>query len=234
MIALLLPVFAASVAGGLHCLAMCGPFALAARAALVPYHAGRLVTYAALGGAAGVAGHVLDSGGALGGVSRLSAVVAGVFMIVFGVASLFPRRGLVRLGRGPTQRSGWLARVLAVAARRGPKERGFLLGLSTTLIPCGWLYAFVATAAATGAVLPALLVMIAFWLGTLPWLFGASFGLQALVSRFGGRVRRVSGGLVAAAGVFLIVLRTGPLSATPLPAEHERASTPASCPFHGK
>jgi sulfite exporter TauE/SafE len=42
----------------------------------------------------------------------------------------------------------------------------------TPLLPCGWLYAFVLTAAGTGGVLSGLSVMTAFWLGTVPALLG--------------------------------------------------------------
>ena len=36
------------------------------------------------------------------------------------------------------------------------------------LLPCGWLWVYVATAAGTGSVTSALLVMSAFWLSTVP------------------------------------------------------------------
>ena len=97
-----------------------------------------------------------------------------------------------------------LGRVLAAFSRLPAVPRAFLLGLSTTLVPCGWLYAFVATAAGTGGVVPALGVMLAFWTGTLPALVVGAFGLRGLFARVGARGRAVSAALVAVSGVLLL------------------------------
>jgi sulfite exporter TauE/SafE len=224
---------------------MCGPFAAAASGLerpggasakrQLPYHLGRLVTYLTLGGAAGALGHVLDRGGALAGWTRASAWVAGAAMILFGLSALVPHTGLVRLGVRSGRAPSRLGAVLAAIARRAPVERAFLLGLATTFIPCGWLYAFVATAAGTGGVWSGMTVMLAFWGGTLPWLLGATFGLRALVPRLGARVRTATACLIALSGVLLIVLRTGSLSQLSAPAappESTEATMPADCPFH--
>ena len=112
--------------------------------------------------------------------------------------------------------------------------RALLLGLSTTLVPCGWLYAFVATAAGTGSVSSALGVMLAFWAGTLPALVGAGLGLAGLFARVGGRARTVSAVLIAVSGIVLLGLRLQiPLalatSAEPASMTGVRA---AECPLH--
>lgn len=246
MTPLALPVLLASLAGGLHCVAMCGPFSAAAggfeagRAGSlsrqVAYHAGRLAAYAALGALAGGVGGLLDLGGALAGVARISAIVAGASLVVFGVSALWPRRDLIELGRGPKASARWLARLLAWGASRAPLERAFVLGLATAFVPCGWLYAFVMTAAGTGAIVPALTVMLAFWAGTVPWLLGASFGIRALVPRLGARVRTASACLVAIAGLAILVLRVGaPLPPAPsAPPEAPATAAPAPCPLHSR
>lgn len=53
---------------------------------------------------------------------------------------------------------------------RPPVVRAAATGLFTTLLPCGWLYAFVVTAAGTGSGTPlhGAALMAVFWLGTLP------------------------------------------------------------------
>jgi sulfite exporter TauE/SafE len=49
----------------------------------------------------------------------------------------------------------------------------------TTLLPCGFLYAYVTVAAGTGTPLAGMLVMAAFWAGTVP----VMAGLGALAGR---------------------------------------------------
>ncbi len=66
--------------------------------------------------------------------------------------------------------------------------RSLGIGAITVLLPCGWLYLFVIFAAGTGAVLPAIAVMSAFWLGTLPSLTALVMGTihARQVSNWGG------------------------------------------------
>ena len=71
---LFLGILIASVVGSLHCAAMCGPLAClaagrgrngAAFGSHVAYHAGRLISYAMLGAAAGAIGAQVNDLGAL-------------------------------------------------------------------------------------------------------------------------------------------------------------------------
>ena len=208
MIALVGSVLAASLLGSAHCAGMCGGFVCfyaadgRARAwAHVAYHGGRLLSYVALGLAAGAIGAGVTHAGTMVGVSRGATIVAGALMVLWGGARLLEAFGAkwpARLGRGPTG-AGPVAHALRAVAGRPPVERAFVLGLATTLLPCGWLYAFVATAAGTGAPLPGALVMAVFWTGTLPAL--AAVGLAAR-GAFGPLSRR----LPALTAVAVIVL----------------------------
>lgn len=238
----LLPVLLASVAGSLHCAAMCGPFLAAVagygndrRSGVAPsaaYHAGRLVTYGALGAVGGLVGGAVDGAGVAVGIGRVSALAAGLVLIVSGVSALVPRSGLVRLRtRAPSRFGALLGGALAAFARLPAVPRAFLLGLSTTLVPCGWLYAFVATAAGTGGVVPALGVMLAFWVGTLPALVAGAFGLRGLLARVGARGRAVSAALVAVSGVLLLAWRVEAASPSGGSASAPAAAA-VSCPLH--
>jgi sulfite exporter TauE/SafE len=102
-----------------------------------------------------------------------------------------------------------------------PVSRALLLGLLTTLLPCGWLYAFVATAAGTGSAPAAMLVMGAFWLGTVPLLAGLGLATQ----RAFGPLRRHLPAVTAAALMIIgLLTMTGRLSGAepgaPRPAAH--------------
>jgi sulfite exporter TauE/SafE len=55
-----------------------------------------------------------------------------------------------------------------------------VVGLLTTLLPCGWRYAFAVTAAGSGSPWLGALTMSVFWLGTLPIMLMLGMGVQAL------------------------------------------------------
>ena len=190
MSALVAGVFAASVLGSLHCAGMCGPFVTviagqgAARprvAAYVAYNGGRLAAYVALGAVAGGLGAFIDLTARATGIQRVAALLAGALIVVWGVATLLAVLGHVRL---PRASSPAIARVLGriVARTRAwpaPALAG-ALGLASALLPCGWLWAFVVTAAGTGDAVTGALVMTAFWLGTVPAMVGLGLGMEML------------------------------------------------------
>lgn len=207
MIALLGSVLTASFLGSLHCAGMCGPIAATAltpltierrgpaspavrpRAGLggccgrpsVSYHLGRLVSYATLGALAGGIGGTFDLAGAVVGLSRPAAVIAGVLLIAGGLAALAAHVGI----RSPDTGLGrllaaWLPRLHRPFAKLTPSVRSGAIGLLTALLPCGWLWAFLLVSTATGEPLTGAAVMAAFWLGTVPALAAATAGLKLL------------------------------------------------------
>jgi sulfite exporter TauE/SafE len=198
MTALVVAVFLASVLGSLHCVGMCGAFlALAFSDAEsggrwrlpVAYHGGRLLTYTLLGIAAGTAGSLLDLGGTLVGINRVALPLAGATLLMFGIITLLRQRG-IQLGRWRLP-PAWVKnihRLQHFAMRMPPARRALTIGLLTTLLPCGWLYAFAATAAGTANPWLGGLVMAVFWSGTLPALIACGAGIQALAGPLGRRL----------------------------------------------
>jgi len=187
VIALAGSVLLASLIGSPHCAGMCGGFVCfyagpggrGQNLAHVAYNLGRLVSYVLLGVLAGSVGHVLDRAGAAAGLQRTAALGAGAVMVVWGVAALSAALG----ARLPSLATPGFLRVRFAAAMRRvhaqpPAVRALTLGLVTTLLPCGWLWIYVATAAGTGSVLTAMLVMAAFWLGTVPMMAGIGLAAQ--------------------------------------------------------
>ncbi len=190
--------FGAGLLGGAHCVGMCGGFVLvtgaAGRRAGLLFHAGRLAGYAALGAVAGLLGRTLDLGGAALGLHRLRFLVAGALLLLFGLAlaGLVPRRWL-------EPGAGAVARILAAARRRGGPLAWLALGLPIGLLPGGLLYPMYALAAASGSAATGALVLLAFGLGTLPSLGGATAVLSRL--RVAARQR-----LVTATGIVMLAL----------------------------
>jgi len=203
----------AGLAGGpVHCGPMCGGFVLgqvsdrmarvpgdrlceAARlrgALLLPYHTGRIVTYAALGAAAG----------ALWGHAGLDALAGPLLLLA---SLLFASQAAARVRPGllpalPTAPAGW-TRALARAAQRVPG--GLPLGLLLGLLPCGLLYAALTAAAATGDAARGALAMVAFGLGTLPSLFAVGLAGHLAGRRWRTGINRIAPALLLANAVLL-------------------------------
>lgn len=216
MLTLAMAVVTASLLGSLHCVGMCGPFALwataggSSRGTVAAYHLGRLTTFLSAGLVAGLLGTALSIGGQVAGFQSLAARLAGGCLIFAGLLrllSLMPRfrtSRSVTVGK-PSRMAALLQHAKPLVASRGPAARAYLGGLLTTWLPCGWLYLFVLVAAGTGDIVLALIVMTAFWIGTLPALTAVALGARSLIPRF----RSV---LPLAAGLLLII--TGLYTAT--------------------
>ncbi|MFO0830776.1 MAG: sulfite exporter TauE/SafE family protein [Phycisphaerales bacterium] len=191
MLALLGAVLLASVLGSTHCAGMCGAFLMFA-VGMQPtrrehvvcqcgYHGGRLFTYVVLGAVAGGMGRALDLGAGAVGLQRGAAMFAGIAMILFASILLAQRAG-VRLPRAPVPAfmQQALVRAHRAIAAWTPARRAVATGLLTTLLPCGWLYAFVIVSAGTAHPMLGALSMAVFWLGTVPLLAALGAGLQVV------------------------------------------------------
>lgn len=238
MTALLVTVFLASLLGSLHCAGMCGAFAVFAATGepgqqsqapqsrlMALYHLGRLVTYLTLGTLAGAAGAALNLGGTLVGLSQLAVALAGLLMIGFGLSLLFRQMGC-SLPRWQPPRA-WAVAVGNLQRRAmgaAPSGRAFLTGLLTTLLPCGWLYAFVVTAAGTAAPLYGALAMAAFWAGTLPVLLSVTLGVQRLLGLARGRLALPAAMAVVLMGAWTLLGRSGVDAAALLARQETRAA----------
>lgn len=134
---------------------------------LLPYHLGRLTTYALLGGLAASSVAVL---GRLPWFTRLSAV------LMAAAAALFLFEALARMAavgrRLPGVHPAW-SRLIARLARRISRNRamgGYLLGLTLGFLPCSFLYGAIFAAATGGDWLRGAAAMLCFGLGTVPML----------------------------------------------------------------
>lgn len=191
MLALLGAVLLASLLGSAHCAGMCGAFLMFA-VGMQPtrrehvlcqggYHAGRFITYTVLGAIAGAMGQALDLSASAVGLQRSAAIVAGVAMILFAAVLLLQRAG-VRVPRAPVPAfmQSTLVRAHRAITDWTAVRRALATGLLTTLLPCGWLYAFVIVSAGTASPALGAASMAVFWLGTLPLLAAVGAGMQAM------------------------------------------------------
>jgi len=213
-------IFFASILGSLHCAGMCGAFLAIAVgdsgswrrhvALQSAYHGGRLVSYTILGLAAGTVGHFVDLGGALAGLSRVATAVAGATIVVFAIVTLLQVTGVSRARLHPPEwMSAWVHAGHRVAMARPPVVRAGMIGLFTTLLPCGWLYAFVAASAGTASPWLGALTMSVFWLGTLPVMVGAGAGIKTILGPLGRRMPVVTCVALICIGTWTLLGRTG-------------------------
>jgi uncharacterized protein len=200
---LILAAFLLGLAGGAHCLAMCGGVCSAFgipssgkisthRFSVLGLHGGRILAYLALGALAG---------GLVEGMAWASEFVVFVkpawavlhaFMFAWGML-------LVLSARQPV----WLQRVTSPVvhrihwARSSPWRSGFM-GLHWAFLPCGLLYSALLLAGLTASAWQGALVMLAFVLPTILWLLSmpllfksarwGSVWLQAQMRRLVGLV----------------------------------------------
>jgi len=168
------------LAGGPHCIAMCGAAcagignAAGARktSALWSFQVGRLASYSALGAAAAA------SMQALGWLTTQTAVMRPVWTL-FHVAVMMMGLMLVVLARQPVWLDGTAKRIWSrVRAFNAAWGRGapLAIGVLWAFMPCGLLYSAVLVAALSGSVLNGALTMALFALGSSvslligPWL----------------------------------------------------------------
>jgi sulfite exporter TauE/SafE len=220
---LLLGLFVAGAAGSVvHCGPMCGVFVLGQMSErmaalpserlcerqrigsglLLPYHLGRLTTYAGLGalaaGSAAMFGHVKW----FGNLSGALLVLAALLFLMQGLGRMRPSAG--RFDRAPRY-WGKLIGGFTRRIRRGSIFGEYLLGLALGFLPCGFLYAAIAAAAGSGRPEIGAIAMVSFGLGTTPLLM--VIGIAGHAAR-----RQWNHGITIAAPV-LMVLNAGLLLA---------------------
>ena len=160
------------LAGSAHCASMCGPLLLAMSGGgdvhgsrllrMVVYHGGRVLMYLAIGGAAGLVGHAVSSGGIGRGVS----VIAGVVLVIVaaGSGARLIRHGLSRFWSMSLVRA---SRAACRSRQKHPIAGQLLAGAVNGLLPCGLVYAAAVAAAGLGGVWTGLVFMAGFGAGTI-------------------------------------------------------------------
>jgi sulfite exporter TauE/SafE len=195
--------------GSTHCIGMCGGFAalvglntgtLAAnvRSQLV-YSLGRILSYAALGGAAGYAGQRLMAAvPVLVNAPAILCLVAGAVLI---------REGLLatgwwkpRVARASV--TGCLMKPLFSTIIRTPGLRNALTaGILTGFLPCGLVYAFVSLAASSGDFLQGIAIMAAFGAGTIPLMVATGCGVSMIAPQTRAKLWKLAAWSVVVTGL---------------------------------
>ena len=198
------------LASALHCVGMCSSICGSALLMLNPetgrqrlaylliLQAGRITTYALLGGAGALLGSSLIS---VNVATRFQTLqwAAAVAMMAMGLAmaGMLPRLAFVDRGASLLTRTieGMIAPL-----RRVPALAPYTLGLLWGANACPMVYGAVFTATLTGSVPHGMMFMVAFGVGTLPAILMTGFG----VSMLKGLTARPN--LQAAAGIAIALI----------------------------
>jgi sulfite exporter TauE/SafE len=207
----------------LHCVGMCGVIVIAYSAQLngkmaspnqasagilskaavsstlpmhVAYNAGRMISYALLGGLAGALGGFVTP---IRNASTYIAVIGGVLMMVTGILllNIIPLPVWLtsgKMGRGAAQTVGRIIRDTTVSSK-------VILGFLTPLFPCGILYAMIIKAGASQSFISGALTMALFALGMAPALILTGTATNFFTARW-----RKIGNTLAAVTIILLGL----------------------------
>lgn len=204
-----------------HCLGMCGPIVvslalqLKGAGSLKPhllYHAGRLTTYAVLGGVMGISGSFTAVSSRIAGIQQGVMIAAGVLIVGMG----FAMSGWLPAGnlfRGGTRFQAAVSRGYRKLSASRSLAAYFPLGLLLGLLPCGPVYTALLAAARSGMEAPGaghgfaegMILMLAFGLGTVPALLLAAklVGFGWIKSR--ERIYRAGAAIMVAVGLYFVV-----------------------------
>lgn len=221
--------------GGLHCIGMCGPLALAIPLKgtnpllkvinSLAYNLGRAGTYAGIGAIFGL----LGTGLRMTGIQQWVSIACGVIMILSVVLSRLINVNAILSKYNPFRIIG-VQHKIAVLLSKPNSFTTFFIGILNGFLPCGLVYVALAGALVSNSMAQSSLFMFAFGLGTLPYLFALILFGNTLKTRFTKAFNTILPIFIVVLGI-LFILRGANLGikyVSPKFSEHtEEAQTPS-------
>lgn len=200
--------FLLGIGGSFHCLGMCTPLVMAvtrigrsnALRKKIIYNAGRIFTYAVLGGLVGWLGNALnwtayqDIISVLSGVVLISFALAGAGQFKIPVVT----QGLQRLTFGLKTQFSRVVRIPGNAAM-------FSIGMINGMLPCGLTYIALTSCLAVSNPAEGIIYMSVFGAGTLGVMLGLSVILNRMIMAGKLNFQKVTVASVLLAGTLLII-----------------------------
>ncbi len=221
----LLAMFTAGLIGGLtHCTGMCSPFSIAfatknyqkiepkklnewnrAKASLVmPYHLGRITTYAFLGAVSAYLASMVSHTDWFAYARMAMIFIAGLFFVLAALNSV----ALNKFIKVPysTKFFGNLSKHFF---GRSDFFSTYSMGILLGFIPCGLVYGALMVAASTANPMFAALSVSAFGFGTILPLFAATYGAGFFLKRFRNHFRKIAPAMmcVNSALIFIMIFK---------------------------
>jgi len=224
----LVSLFLLGLFGTGHCVGMCGPLVFAFPGQTgrflshLAYHGGRLGTYVLVGllmGGLGAGLARIFSGAqsmsyltVLARIQVAVSLLAGVFLILFGLAQL----GLIKeptwlFVPAPEKIPGYRKLIRTAFTNRSTRNM-LLIGFVMGFLPCGLSFAAFSRALATASPVNGGFCLVAFGLGTMPGLLFVGTGASQLARRFRRQSDILSGLLMLGMGMMLLAKAAGTLT----------------------
>lgn len=197
----------------LHCVAMCGPIALALpvhqfnftkkTTCIIIYHFGRILMYALLGFLFGSLGQGLF----IAGFHQNISIVLGALLIL-GV--LFFNES--KLQNSIYTHSKWYQKIknhFGTFIRKKTRSSFFILGILNGLLPCAMIYMALFGATATQGSLYGALFMFWFGLGTIPLLTTIVWMREWVTKTFKNKMKNLVPTFLVLTGILLIIRGLG-------------------------
>jgi sulfite exporter TauE/SafE len=196
--------------GSLHCIGMCGPIALILPggegslfqiiSGRILYNIGRTVTYAVLGFGFGLLGQVVS----LAGYQQVLGIVIGSAMILSVILPPAIRGRFLSLS-GISLLVNWTKVLLTRLLSRGTRFSLLLIGLCNGFLPCGLVYAALASSLMAGGPYRGALFMALFGTGTIPVMLTLTFAGRMLTTSLRQKLTRLIPVTVALLGLLFIL-----------------------------
>ncbi len=201
--------------GSAHCVAMCGPLALAlpisrknkaqSVLSIVLYHIGKLGMYSLLGLIFGS----LGKGLVLSGLQQRVSIVAGILILIAVIIPKLKHQNNKIVGFLYKKVLNPVQSQMSVLLKKHRMPTLILLGFFNGLLPCGLIYLALMGALSTGDLYQGGLFMLAFGLGTIPALASLQFASQLTKSKIPAKIRSIFPILMIFAALFFILRGAG-------------------------
>ncbi|MEM8486076.1 MAG: sulfite exporter TauE/SafE family protein [Bacteroidota bacterium] len=235
---LLLSALLLAVLGSVHCIGMCGGFALTlvhtakSRSTFFRrqflYHLGKTTSYMILGLVAGALGGAI--GALFGGAQRIISILLGLALVWVGFGLL----GLLKKFEPTLAHWRRLTRKMGRLLQAGTKQDVFFLGMLNGVLPCGMVYGGLALATASGSALGGAAVMGVFGMATIPALFSLASMGSLMRPAWRSRLNVANGIIVVLLGLLTVFRGVTTLHAhSDAHATEHMSSTQESSPAQG-
>ncbi len=186
LMTLIVGFFTAGFLGSWHCGVMCGPTAcfMAAKKQLLPYQFGRMISYVLAGAFSGYISQFLTT--SYEWLKYVSVFMCSALLIYMFIT----QNKKISI---PEKLSDYYFKK---------NNSGFVMGLMTVFLPCGWLYSFILSAMAARSALAGALVMFVFWVSSLPALSVAQVLIKKLIDKNDSKKQRISSLILLIASLY--------------------------------
>ncbi len=200
--------FLVGFSGSIHCIGMCGAFAstcASKNSSLVFYHMGRIISYTTLGFIAGLAGSTFTQFFQDPLIQLIPSFILGLGFIIFGLRAF--RSGKLQL-RGPLFFQKSVNKVYSLFFKtKNLLLRSFLIGISSSLLPCGLLYGVLIALTTFQNPTTGAIGMASFCLGTIPALLVAPSIIVKILQPIKKRWPQIVATATTSLGLFIITYR---------------------------